>query len=177
MRRYKCRHSSGLGTLPRLLIVACPVSLVVMMRAASALAKGDTASALDSGQVAKGRDVGAVAVFEPSADGQRLTLEANGAGFVDLEAGSVWNTLGQAISGPLTDAQLPAVHMTKASGSHGEHSIITQYDSAPIANIGPHRRGAASVGEFAAPIGRTVRSRIASRLRVVAASCRCQGVR
>lgn len=74
-----------------------------------AFAKAGTTSALDSNRLADGRDIGAVAVYEPVADGQRLTFEATDTGFADLETGSTWNILGRAIAGPLANTELAAV--------------------------------------------------------------------
>lgn len=71
--------------------------------------KGGQASALDSGTIDEGRDVGSVAVFVPVADGQRLTLAADGETFVDAETGSEWSITGKAISGSWEGAQLESV--------------------------------------------------------------------
>ena len=80
-----------------------------------------TASALDALTVSGGRDVGSAAAFRRrlgdrvlefrSADGQRRAGERRAgerrAGeFVDRQTGSAWNSLGQAVSGPLKGTQL-----------------------------------------------------------------------
>jgi len=64
------------------------------------------ASALDSSDISAGRDVGSVGVFFSTLDGQKLTFEARGETFVDLETSSTWNILGEAIQGELEGAQL-----------------------------------------------------------------------
>ena len=73
--------------------------------------KKGTTSALDSAIIAYSKDVGATNVFLRMVDGQTLTFQARGEGFVDQETGSTWNLLGQAIAGPLTGAALePVAH-------------------------------------------------------------------
>ena len=73
--------------------------------------KKGTTSALDSTIVARSKDVGATNVFLRAVDGQSLTFQALGEGFVDEETDSTWNLLGQAIAGPLAGAALePIVH-------------------------------------------------------------------
>ena len=57
------------------------------------------ASALDSSDLATGRDVGANGVFERTLDGQTLSFVAAGETITDEQTGSVWNILGEAISG------------------------------------------------------------------------------
>ena len=70
-----------------------------------------TASALDQSSIADSRDVGAVGVFEAALDGQTLTFRLGADGFTDDETNSVWNILGQAVSGPLAGKALkPIVH-------------------------------------------------------------------
>ena len=70
-----------------------------------------TASALDQSSIAGSRDVGSTGVFEAVLDGQTLTFRSEGDGFVDGHTGSVWNILGQALSGPLAGQSLtPIVH-------------------------------------------------------------------
>jgi hypothetical protein len=69
-----------------------------------------TASGLDAPRVADGRDVGATGVFDRRVDGQTLTFEVvDDATFRDVETGSTWNVLGEALSGPLTGRSLDAV--------------------------------------------------------------------
>ena len=65
-----------------------------------------TASALDRQRIAESRDVGSTGVFDAELDGQALTFTAGEDGFVDRETGSVWNVLGQAVSGPLAGKTL-----------------------------------------------------------------------
>jgi hypothetical protein len=72
-------------------------------------AQPGTASALDSVTVAGGEDVGATGVFRPVVDGEPLSFERQGEGFVDRETNSRWNVLGQAIDGPLSGTRLEAV--------------------------------------------------------------------
>ena len=73
-----------------------------------------TASALDQRRIAESRDVGSTGVFDAELAGQALTFQLGVDGFVDEETGSVWNVLGQAVSGPLAGKSLtPIVH-----GSH-----------------------------------------------------------
>ena len=70
-----------------------------------------TRSALDSAVMELSRDVGATGVFRPQAAGRQLSFRAAGRGFQDLETGSTWNLLGQAVAGPLRGAQLePVLH-------------------------------------------------------------------
>ena len=70
-----------------------------------------TTSALDQSSIADSRDVGAVGVFEAALDGQTLTFRLGADGFTDDETNSVWNILGQAVSGPLAGKALkPIVH-------------------------------------------------------------------
>ncbi len=73
-----------------------------------------TASALDQSRIADSKDVGSIGVFDANLDGQTLTFRPEADGFTDNETGSVWNVLGQAVSGPLEGKALtPIVH-----GSH-----------------------------------------------------------
>ena len=66
-------------------------------------------SALDASGVATGRDVGSVGVYIPRADGMSLTFESLEDGFRDLETGSLWNVLGQAVEGELSGERLTAI--------------------------------------------------------------------
>ena len=73
--------------------------------------KSGTRSALDLRSIKHSRDVGSAGVFDPRVDGRKLTFRADGDGFMDLETGSAWNILGQAIAGPLSGQELtPVVH-------------------------------------------------------------------
>lgn len=68
-----------------------------------------TASALDAGSVAGGRDVGAAVTFSREVDGQTLTFTFDGENILDEQTESVWNVLGQAVSGPLAGSQLTPI--------------------------------------------------------------------
>jgi hypothetical protein len=69
-----------------------------------------TASALDTDSVASGRDVGAVDTYSRDVGGQRLTFQhKEDQGFVDDQTGSVWNLLGQAVSGELKGQALTPI--------------------------------------------------------------------
>jgi hypothetical protein len=69
--------------------------------------KSGTASALDGREIATSRDVGSVGVFSRQLGDQILTFEANGDGaFVDVETGSTWNILGEAIGGNMAGESL-----------------------------------------------------------------------
>jgi hypothetical protein len=72
--------------------------------------KAGTASAVDSGDIAEGRDVGATGVFIRTTEDQTLTFAANEDGtFRDLETGSTWDILGEAIAGPLSGTTLTPI--------------------------------------------------------------------
>lgn len=94
-----------------------------------------TTSALDRQAIAESRDVGAAAVFDPELDGQLLTFSVDEDGqIVDDQTGSVWNTLGEATSGPMEGKQLtPIVHGNHFwfawAAFHPETSIYRQADS------------------------------------------------
>ena len=64
------------------------------------------ASALDTGRIAEGRDVGSALAFSREVGGRVLTFEVTAEQFIDVETGSAWNHLGQAISGPLAGTRL-----------------------------------------------------------------------
>ena len=71
------------------------------------LHKEGVASALDASQIAEGRDVGSSVVFERQVGDRVLTFAPLEDGnFRDLETDSVWNFLGQAITGELAGEQL-----------------------------------------------------------------------
>ena len=76
--------------------------------------KRGTASPVDAHSVAEGRDVGAVAVFDPSLDGRRLSFSVEGGQIVDEETGSVWNLFGEAVSGPLYGKTLTPIPHQRA---------------------------------------------------------------
>ncbi len=73
------------------------------------LFKKGTASALDDELIKDSRDVGAVGVFDPNIEGRRLAFRAEGEGFVDEQTGSVWNILGQAVSGEFQGKSLTPI--------------------------------------------------------------------
>jgi hypothetical protein len=69
--------------------------------------KPGTSSALDGREIGNSRDIGSVAVFERQLDDQLLTFNAIGDGnFTDVETGSTWNILGEAIEGDLAGSTL-----------------------------------------------------------------------
>ncbi len=72
--------------------------------------KGGVSSALDTGRIDQGRDVGSTVVFDRRLDNQVLTFATleNGT-FKDLETGSTWNFIGEALDGPLAGKQLTRV--------------------------------------------------------------------
>lgn len=90
------------------------VSLTLNERELVVFFKPGTASALDSFDIARSRDVGATNVFTPTVNGQKLTFRSTEDGFVDNETGTLWNLLGQGLSGELQGAQLEQV-------VHGNH--------------------------------------------------------
>ena len=60
-----------------------------------------TASALDISRISDGRDIGSASAFSAILDSEKLTFSAQGNGlFIDDSIGSLWNILGQAVSGP-----------------------------------------------------------------------------
>ena len=70
-----------------------------------------TLSVLDASNIADSADVGAAGVFVPELDGEPMTFVAEGGEIRDSGTGSVWNTLGLAIEGPLAGRRLePVVH-------------------------------------------------------------------
>jgi hypothetical protein len=55
--------------------------------------------------------LGSTGVYEPFADGTKLTFAAKDGVIVDEQTGSTWNVLGKAVEGPLQGEQLvPVVH-------------------------------------------------------------------
>jgi hypothetical protein len=57
------------------------------------------------------RPVGSAAAYDPRVDGERLIFTARDGLIVDEQTGSVWNILGQAVSGPLEGTRLvPIIH-------------------------------------------------------------------
>lgn len=68
-----------------------------------------TASALDTSDLAAGRDVGTANSFARTLDERTLTFVWQDGAIQDIETGSTWNILGQAISGSLGSAQLTPI--------------------------------------------------------------------
>ncbi len=68
-----------------------------------------TVSAVDDAEIARSREVGATGVFSPAVDGRALRFEPTAEGFQDLETGSTWSLLGQAVRGPLAGKRLRAI--------------------------------------------------------------------
>lgn len=65
------------------------------------------ASALDTEIIARARDTGSAAAFLSDLEGRRLTFEPAGDGqFRDRQTGTIWNTLGRAVRGPLAGRSL-----------------------------------------------------------------------
>ena len=73
--------------------------------------KPGTRSALDELLIGMSEEVGATGLFDAELDGRKLTFMADGDDFVDIETGSSWNVLGEAVQGPSTGTKLtPIVH-------------------------------------------------------------------
>jgi hypothetical protein len=68
-----------------------------------------TASALDTLQIADGRDVGTAISYNRLLNGTVLNFKFDGQNIVDEETGSIWDVLGNAISGELTGNQLDQI--------------------------------------------------------------------
>ena len=68
-----------------------------------------TASPLQRDKVADGDDIGATGVFDRSLDGRQPSFVPSGDGFGDIETGSTWNVLGQAVEGPVAGSTLRRV--------------------------------------------------------------------
>jgi len=67
------------------------------------------ASALDTQVISDGQDVGSAIAFSRILNGQELTFKLEGDNFIDVETGSSWDFLGNALSGPLKGEQLNQV--------------------------------------------------------------------
>jgi thiol-disulfide isomerase/thioredoxin len=98
--------------------VAYPYQLLQEIRVANDIVGGEpvavlwaegTASALDDFTVAGGADVGAATTYSRRLDGDILSFVVSGDDIVDEETGSVWNILGQAVSGPRGGSRLEPV--------------------------------------------------------------------
>lgn len=72
----------------------------------------DTASALDNPTISEGRAVGVGVAYMRTVGDRALTFESAGEDlFADVETGTTWDLLGNAIDGPLAGEKLrPAVH-------------------------------------------------------------------
>ena len=68
-----------------------------------------TASALDAFEVADGKDVGTAIAYSREINGRLLTFQYDGQTIVDVETGSSWDILGNALSGELIGSQLEQV--------------------------------------------------------------------
>lgn len=66
----------------------------------------ETADALDASNIREARGIGAALAFNPVVNGQTLTFQPAGDLFVDVETGSTWTLLGEAIDGELEGAEL-----------------------------------------------------------------------
>ena len=67
------------------------------------------ASPLDDERIERGRPIPAATAFERRLDARVLRFELRGERYFDLETGSEWNVLGEAIGGPLKGRRLPAI--------------------------------------------------------------------
>lgn len=67
------------------------------------------ASALDTNRTATGRDVGTVVIFSRELNGETLDFVFEGGQIQDQNTGSVWNVLGEAVSGKLAGERLVPV--------------------------------------------------------------------
>lgn len=103
--------------------IAIPFSLLEARRAVHARSgdtelvafwQPDVRSPLGELVVAEGEFVGAAGAFLPRLGDRELTFEARGEQIVDVETGSAWNVLGEAVSGPLEGNRLPQL----VAGNH-----------------------------------------------------------
>ncbi len=72
-------------------------------------AKPGMASPLDSARTDEGRPIPAATAFQRSLDGRVLDFAHRDGRRVDLQTGSEWNLLGEAVVGPLTGKRLPGI--------------------------------------------------------------------
>lgn len=63
-------------------------------------------SALDQRSIADSRLIAVASVFDPVLDGRQLSFALKDGHAIDEQTGTKWNTLGQAVDGPLSGAQL-----------------------------------------------------------------------
>jgi hypothetical protein len=68
-----------------------------------------TASALDANNIPEGRDIGTAAAYSRVLEGATLDFEFKDGSIFDLQTGSEWNILGQAIAGEFSGRQLAPV--------------------------------------------------------------------
>lgn len=68
-----------------------------------------TASALDTNSIPEGREVGSAIAYSRAVDGGILDFEFKNGKILDMQTGSEWNILGQAIAGELQGKQLAPV--------------------------------------------------------------------
>jgi hypothetical protein len=68
-----------------------------------------TASALDNAVIANGRDVGAAVAYSRQLGDRLLTFAIQDGLLTDLETGSIWNILGQAVGGPIAGESLSQI--------------------------------------------------------------------
>ncbi len=92
------------------------------------LFQAGTASALDQSRIADSRDVGSTGIFDAVLDGEKLNFRLGLDGFTDNETESLWNLLGQAISGPLAGQSLTPI-------AHGNHFWFAWAAFAPEVEI------------------------------------------
>jgi thiol-disulfide isomerase/thioredoxin len=111
-----------------------------------------TASALDSGTIAHGADVGSVNTFSRVLDGDTLTFAVDGDSIVDEQAGSQWNILGEAVSGPSAGRRLePIVNINHFWFSWVAFRPQTRVYEPPIADT-PDAEAAALRGSSLEPV-------------------------
>ncbi len=70
---------------------------------------GSTLDALDRPRISQSQAIGTGIAFDRRVDGQVLTFTGLDDRFTDVETGSTWNLLGQAVDGPLAGQQLALV--------------------------------------------------------------------
>lgn len=120
--------------------VAYPLSMLQEDRLISDTVNGEsvvvfwtpgTVSALDTSDIREGQDVGATGVFRPVVDGEALNFEPEGqTRFRDVETGSVWSVLGEAVEGPMAGTQLERI-------PHDDTFWFVQYAFRPETRVFP----------------------------------------
>ena len=88
-----------------------PINDTIGDREAVVFFDPEVGSALDDAVISRSRNVGAAAVFEREVDGRDLSFEATDEGgvFADTETGTLWNMLGEGVSGSLEGEQLTQI--------------------------------------------------------------------